>query len=455
MKVGVFLGVGLETRTTHGKKFEEEACRFKSFLLKGVCPHLRSEYSDSEDLPSLEHIRGSDYGGGIGGIFYSLYGGIPSYNTYNSRGDVVAQTDENATVTWEAAYEAFGNRTAEVGENMTRHRANTKDEDPTGFLNEGYRYRDLETGVFLTRDPAGFIDGPNVYTYVRQNPWTMFDPLGLAGYFFDGTGNDKDTTDAKAAKPTHVAAIHDAYDGNKVYEHGVGTRTDKMLGGLGGRGARERLDDAFSQFEYHYKSGDTEIDIFGFSRGAAMAREFANMINDKYPQAKIRFLGIFDTVAQIGSPDPFNINPGIRLDIPENVEFTVHAVAKNEYRALFPLTSIVKGNKGVFENNTDYQTSSSPRFVERPFAGAHSDVGGSYKDGGNRAALEFMMRAAGMRGVPLDRGQWSNAQRKFFSTYPSQWHDSRMSKTGAPDLWGFEPDDRRVFEGNLVDPYKK
>lgn len=41
------------------------------------------------------------------------------------------------------------------------------------------RYRDLQAGVFITRDPAGFVDGPNVYTYVNQNPWTFFDPLGL------------------------------------------------------------------------------------------------------------------------------------------------------------------------------------------------------------------------------------------------------------------------------------
>jgi RHS repeat-associated protein len=53
------------------------------------------------------------------------------------------------------------------------------EEDPTGLLNEGFRYRCLETGIFITRDPAGFIDGPNLYTYVRQNPWTMFDPKGL------------------------------------------------------------------------------------------------------------------------------------------------------------------------------------------------------------------------------------------------------------------------------------
>jgi hypothetical protein len=32
---------------------------------------------------------------------------------------------------------------------------------------------------FLTRDPLGFKAGPNMYTYVRQNPWTHFDPEGL------------------------------------------------------------------------------------------------------------------------------------------------------------------------------------------------------------------------------------------------------------------------------------
>ncbi len=34
--------------------------------------------------------------------------------------------------------------------------------------------------MWLSRDPAGFVDGPNVYAYVKQNPWTSFDPLGLA-----------------------------------------------------------------------------------------------------------------------------------------------------------------------------------------------------------------------------------------------------------------------------------
>jgi len=40
-------------------------------------------------------------------------------------------------------------------------------------------YRDLETGTFLTRDPIGYADGPNVYCYVHCNPITRFDALGL------------------------------------------------------------------------------------------------------------------------------------------------------------------------------------------------------------------------------------------------------------------------------------
>ena len=73
------------------------------------------------------------------------------------------------------------NLKSSVGTNPDRQQANTKEEDPTGLLNEGFRYRDLETGTFITRDPLGFVDGPNVYTYVVQNPWTKFDPLGLRG----------------------------------------------------------------------------------------------------------------------------------------------------------------------------------------------------------------------------------------------------------------------------------
>jgi RHS repeat-associated protein len=137
---------------------------------------------------TVEYIRGSDMGGGIGGILYTLRSGSPSYNHYNSRGDVSTKTSSASAVTYQAAYEAFGTRTEESGSTADRQKANTKEEDPTGLKNEGFRYFDLEASIFLTRDPLGFVDGPNLYTYVVQNPWSKFDPEGLSERRIDPDG---------------------------------------------------------------------------------------------------------------------------------------------------------------------------------------------------------------------------------------------------------------------------
>jgi len=139
------------------------------------------EYAGTTPSLTVEYIRGSDYGGGVGGILYTLRGGTPSYTHENRRGDVVAKTDGSGSLTYQAQYEAFGNQVATSGSTLDRQKSNSKDTDPTGLVDEGFRYRDLETGMFINRDPAGFVDGPNLYTYVIQNPWTKFDPEGLAG----------------------------------------------------------------------------------------------------------------------------------------------------------------------------------------------------------------------------------------------------------------------------------
>lgn len=140
--------------------------------------------------PTVENIRTDGMGGGVGGMGYSIRTAgtgnnsppLYRFTVSDARGDVVAQTDENGAYTWTASYEGFGKRTVETGTNLDRQRANTKEEDPTGLLNEGFRYRDLETGTWLSRDPAGFVDGPNLYAYVRCNPWTKWDPHGLESW---------------------------------------------------------------------------------------------------------------------------------------------------------------------------------------------------------------------------------------------------------------------------------
>ena len=157
------------------------------------------EFDGAAATPTVEFVRGSGMGGGIGSILYSVRAGVPSFTHYNSRGDVVSKTDDAGAVTYQAEYVAFGKHPNEVGATLDRQKANTKEEDPTGLLNEGMRYRDLETGVFLTRDPVGMMDGPNLY-YVRQNPWSKFDILGLTEKEVEKT--EKILSDKELAKET-------------------------------------------------------------------------------------------------------------------------------------------------------------------------------------------------------------------------------------------------------------
>ena len=41
---------------------------------------------------------------------------------------------------------------------------------------------DPQIGRWITPDPAGFADGPNLYAYVKNNPMILFDPYGLSAW---------------------------------------------------------------------------------------------------------------------------------------------------------------------------------------------------------------------------------------------------------------------------------
>ncbi len=49
----------------------------------------------------------------------------------------------------------------------------------TGFIFFGRRYYSPSIGRFLTCDPLGFADGPNLYAYVHNQPLILIDPYGL------------------------------------------------------------------------------------------------------------------------------------------------------------------------------------------------------------------------------------------------------------------------------------
>jgi type VI secretion system secreted protein VgrG len=132
-----------------------------------------------------------------------------------------------------------------------------------------------------------------------------------------------------------------------------------------------------------------EIDIFGFSRGAAAARHCANELLkpghgifqkllqgnkfgmlasvDPNKDVAINFIGLFDTVAAIAAPVNMHfsvsddLNPGVNLYLPPDcAKRVVQLRARDEHRLNFGLNSV------------------QPDHLEITLPGAHSDVGGGY-----------------------------------------------------------------------------
>jgi len=50
----------------------------------------------------------------------------------------------------------------------------------TGLYYNHARYFDPMEGRFVSKDPSGFVDGPNLYSYTENNPINRTDPTGLS-----------------------------------------------------------------------------------------------------------------------------------------------------------------------------------------------------------------------------------------------------------------------------------
>ncbi|WHQ77231.1 DUF2235 domain-containing protein [Pantoea sp. Lij88] len=192
-----------------------------------------------------------------------------------------------------------------------------------------------------------------------------------------------------------------------IYIDGIGTdagKPDSMLGqgfGISDTGVVAKTDNAVARMndvlnesirDIRRQVTDRELvikslqfDIFGFSRGAAAARHFANRVQSEdpsiisairqgmadttfngSPSGKTRFIGIFDTVAAIGTPvngmNPHSANTGdVKLTLrPGVAEKVFHITAANECRFNFALNSV------------------KPAWPELALPGVHSDIGGGY-----------------------------------------------------------------------------
>ena len=303
----------------------------------------------------------------------------------------------------------------------------------TGLAYFGRRYLDPVNGRWLNRDPYGEAGGANLYSFVRNSPGHWTDPVGLALYAFDGTSNDG-LRDRRDGTETNVFALTQVYTGSVAYSPGVGTH-DGLLNPLGlafGVGGLARIDAMVTKAGEFVAQGDWDADIVGFSRGAAQARAFANRLRERYPCVRIRWMGLFDTVASTGLPN--DINLGYQLGIPAETRRVLHLTAGGERRRLtFALTSI---NPAPDEPNPN----PGYREVEIPGA-AHSDVGGGYEGNRGLANLSLLMMWQDGRANEVPFGPLANQ----YSNYVGTPHDSRWITDKFIELLSGAPRQRKVY----------
>lgn len=228
-------------------------------------------------------------------------------------------------------------------------------------------------------------------------------------FFADGTWDEP-------ASNSNVYRLYSAADNIPgvqlaIYDTGVGTGGDpvySILGGGFGFGLFQKIKEGYTDIAAQYCPGD-HIFIFGFSRGAYIARSLAGMIavsglptvnqNDpkcldmafeayrnvsqrplllqtldeeyKMDNAKIQLLGVWDTVGSLGIPAIFGgvdvvqygfLDTGLHPDVINAVQ----AVSIDEQRLQFPpalwTSSPIPGQS----------------LTQVWFSGVHCDVGGGY-----------------------------------------------------------------------------
>lgn len=281
-------------------------------------------------------------------------------------------------------------------------------------------------------------------------------------YFFDGTGNNMEA-DVGLLKHSCIVRLFRVHAPDnlikgvwRIYIPGLGTNFPK-IGDMGGslglafaRGGDARIKFALDEFDRILArplanatartNGIEEINIavFGFSRGAALARAFINTLMEERCRLKngrwglenqnvcvrFRFMGLFDTVASVGQPMSRNntdyYNPALSdvegmiserhddypLTWPDALAFALQGVPGADpapgrhaghggwgakmriHETVEEVRHFVAAHEirnsfpvdsiSFFENG---RIKKPAHFYETVYPGAHSDVGGGYAPG--------------------------------------------------------------------------
>ena len=286
----------------------------------------------------------------------------------------------------------------------------------------------------------------------------------------DGTWNEpgagRDTNVVKLSKAVSPSAT-DGRSQIVFYDRGVGTGDllDRVLGGAMGHGLTQTVLDAYRFFAEHYEP-DGELYLFGSSCGAYTARSTVGMIRNsgllradqldqlreahhlyrsrrvhpKDPEAiafreqhshqpRIKFLGLWDTVGSLGVPISrirrwVLAVPGINRRYRDRYEFQdveLSSIVANAFHAV----AIDEAPEGFEATLWTNPADADQRVEQLWFAGAHSDVGGGYRQVAlSDLALWWMLEKAAECNLAFEREPLRGSTAPAFN---GRLHDSRGS----------------------------
>lgn len=241
--------------------------------------------------------------------------------------------------------------------------------------------------------------------------------------FFEGTGQ------GVRGRRTNVSLVHDACvedDGQRLHlEAGPGARVGALLlGRTSGVGWRVIFARARRWYESQVAARPSgaapdRVFLFGFSRGALLARHFAAWL-DKLG-VEVAYMGLWDTV---------DATPGLSVSetCPANVRFARHAVAEHEARRFYA-----------------YVPLTGEQVEEELFPGVHSDVGGLYDDNHELADAARAWVAA----PAAERGLRFRAGTDFSVTYAPETAVRHNSLRLVSNLFGLLRPALRIFPASL------
>jgi RHS repeat-associated protein len=92
----------------------------------------------------------------------------------------VGLADSTGAIRTSYGYDPYGNTGATGTANDNSYQYAGRENDGTGLYFNRARYYDPSWGRFISQDPIGFAGGDvNLYQYVRANPISASDPIGL------------------------------------------------------------------------------------------------------------------------------------------------------------------------------------------------------------------------------------------------------------------------------------